>query len=195
MCIERKRNLTFSFLSTECVSMTSVLYSLVVIFVYIGDCSSIYKSRESIIKQKKFTFSNTEAQRLIIVFEMDKIKLAICFVGIILPIVIFGSSWVSLKYDKDDFLPKHTRDCAQIMYLVVTVLGVRGHSTDIHYFHGQLTLDMMTVIPLGVSCMLMSLSFFQKTVPVVVLTMFDIVANGAAALYLIVITTPYLQSN
>jgi hypothetical protein len=63
---------------------------------------------------------------------MEIKKIGIGLVGIILPIFIFASSVVALKYPKDYYLAKNTRNSTQLMYLGATILGVTGY-----WFHNR----------------------------------------------------------
>jgi hypothetical protein len=51
--------------------------------------------------------------------------------GIFLPILIFGSSMAASRFQRDYFLAKYTRDAVQIMYLLMTIIGLHGYSTNI----------------------------------------------------------------
>jgi hypothetical protein len=53
--------------------------------------------------------------------------------GIFLSILIFGSSMAALRFQRDYFLTKYTRDAVQIMYLLIPTIGLHGYSTNISF--------------------------------------------------------------
>jgi hypothetical protein len=122
-------------------------------------------------------------------------KFFVCFIGIITPLIIFGSSLVALNKDKGYFLAKYTRDGAQLVYLAITIMGVICINTGISYLNKRITLDMITIILLGLCCILMFFSLLHNALPNIVFALLDAAANLAACMYLISITTPYVRRN
>jgi hypothetical protein len=122
---------------------------------------------------------------------MEKKKFFTCLIGIFVPIYIFCSSLTALKHEKDYRLSVLTRDAAQLMYLCVSIMNVLGFSTNIQFYNGWITLDLIFITVLGFSCAFMSWSLFKES-PDIFFAVWDVTANGAACACLVVTLTPYL---
>ncbi len=51
--------------------------------------------------------------------------------------------------ERDYFLAKYTRDAAQIMYFLITMIGLFGFGPNIHFGKSKITLDLISVGILG----------------------------------------------
>jgi hypothetical protein len=111
---------------------------------------------------------------------------------VIYPALIFGSSVAAYRTERNYFLAKYTRDAAQLMFLLITILGLIGFNTNIVFRSKKITLDLISVGILDLCCTVMSISFLQDTLAKNVLALLDITANFAAFTSLAAIATPYL---
>jgi hypothetical protein len=80
---------------------------------------------------------------------MEKKKFFLCLIGITIPLYIFCSSITAAKHEKDHRLSVLTRDAAQLMYLGVSIMGALGYSTNIQFYNGRITLDLITIAVLN----------------------------------------------
>jgi hypothetical protein len=69
--------------------------------------------------------------------------------GVICPLIILGSSVAAYPGERDYFLAKYTRDAAQIMYFLITMIGLFGFGPNIHFGKSKITLDLISVGILG----------------------------------------------
>jgi hypothetical protein len=109
-------------------------------------------------------------------------------VGFVFAFVVLGLSMtVDLKCERDEFLAKLTRDCAQLMYFCTTMAGIFNLATQVKLTNGWLTLDMLIIGILAFCCLLMSFSYLQKRLHDNVLALVHFTANFAAFFYLAMI--------
>jgi hypothetical protein len=112
------------------------------------------------------------------------------FFGVFCPLSIFGLSvMAAIYFERNDFVSQATRDCAQFMYFLTTIIGLLNFSTETPLRNSWFTLDMLSIGVLALCCLLMSLSFTQKFLSDTCLAVIDIIANGAAFLYLGIVET------
>jgi hypothetical protein len=63
----------------------------------------------------------------------EPFKIFACMFGVICPLIIVGSSVAAYRGERDYFLAKYTRDAAQIMYFLITMIGLFEFGTSIHF--------------------------------------------------------------
>ena len=104
------------------------------------------------------------------------------FVVVFVPLIIFCVSFVAVWMSKrDDLVSKVTRDLAQIMYLVITFIGLTNFSTNIKLIGDKLTFDRLAVAIIAICCFTMSLSCVSEEFKDRCL---DVIANGVSTFYL-----------
>jgi hypothetical protein len=96
-----------------------------------------------------------------------------------------------VKMDKNFIMCRISRDLAQVLYLLVTLVGLTGRTTGIYLGNTRFTLDHLTVSVVGVCCCVMSLSLLSNWIGDGFLVLIDFIANASASFYLVIIYTNY----
>lgn len=139
-------------------------------------------------KETEFPF---EIKSIIKHSKMDNRKKAGLFVLMfVCPFVILGLSIAAAKCSpRNDEVSKKTRDRAQAMYLIITILGLHYPTPETTAGHGTFSFSKAALGTLAASCFLMSVDTFLDFVNNNVLALIDIIANATAFLYLAVLWT------
>ncbi len=111
--------------------------------------------------------------------------LLIFFILVFVPIIItILTAYIVLRLERNNLVYKIARDVSQVIYLLVTFLGLTGYETGIRFIRNRLSLDVVCVVFLSSSCFIMSLTSLQKILPNGLLIVLEIISNTSASVYI-----------
>ena len=110
------------------------------------------------------------------------------FLGAFVPLMIFCLSIANLvHWNENSIRNTITKDAAQFIYFVMTILGLCGCSTRIKVVRGWVLGDVISVMLVAISCLLMSSEWFTSTIGEAaiknVIACVDLVASLAACFF------------